>query len=147
MRIRKFQPSDLPVLSKIDEECFPPGISYSREELAGYISFRSATTWVAEDNGSIVGFLVANWEPGRVGHIITIDILERARRRGTGTRLMKVAEGWASKARLRIIYLETAEDNLAAQRFYEALGYRKLEKVDRYYSNGQAAWVMVKSLK
>lgn len=147
MRIRKFQPSDLPILSKIDEECFPPGISYSREELAGYISFRSAATWVAEDNGSIVGFLVANWEPGRVGHIITIDIMKHARRQGTGARLMKVAEEWASKARLRIIYLETAEDNLAAHLFYEALGYRKLEKVERYYSNGQAAWVMVKSLK
>lgn len=147
MRIREFQPSDLPVLSKIDEACFPPGISYSREELAGYIAFRSARTWVAEDGGAIVGFLVANREPARVGHIITIDVLESARRRGTGSRLMEVAEEWASKARLRIIYLETAEDNLAAQRFYEALGYRKVEKIERYYSNGLAAWMMVKSLE
>ena len=147
MRIREFSPSDLPVLSEIDEACFPPGISYSREELAGYICFRSAKTWVAEDNGSVVGFLVANREPGRVGHIITIDVLELARRQGTGTRLMKIAEEWASKARLRAIYLETAEDNLAAQHFYEALGYLKLEKVERYYSNGQAAWVMVKRLE
>ena len=147
MRIREFSPSDLPVLSEIDEACFPPGISYSREELAGYIAFRSARTWVAEDGGAIVGFLVANREPARVGHIITIDVLESARRRGTGSRLMEVAEEWASKARLRIIYLETAEDNLAAQRFYEALGYRKVEKIERYYSNGLAAWMMVKSLE
>lgn len=147
MRIRDFQPSDLPVLSKIDEACFPLGISYSREELAGYIAFRSARTWVAEEKGSIVGFLVVNREPARVGHIITIDVLKGARRRGTGTRLMKVAEEWARKARLQVIYLETGEDNLTAQSFYERLGYRKLDKVERYYSNGQAAWVMVKHLE
>jgi [ribosomal protein S18]-alanine N-acetyltransferase len=146
MHIRDFQPSDLPVLSKIDEACFPPGISYSRQELAAYIAHRSARTWIAEGEGSIVGFVVANREPARVGHIITIDVLEDWRRRGTGTQLMNVAEDWARKAKLQIIYLETAEENLAAQSFYEARGYRKVELVDRYYSNGQAAWVMLKKL-
>ena len=147
MHIRDFQPSDLPTLSKIDQACFLPGISYSSEELAGYIAHRSARTWVAEENGSIVGFVVANREPARVGHIITIDVLEDSRRRGTGTELMKVAENWARKARLQIMYLETAEDNLGAQAFYEARGYWKADKVERYYNNGQAAWVMVKHLK
>jgi ribosomal-protein-alanine N-acetyltransferase len=147
MRIRDFQPGDLPTLSEIDQACFPPGISYSREELAGFIAHRSARTWVAEDKGSIVGFAVANREPARVGHIITIDVLERSRRQGTGSELMKVAEDWARKARLQVIYLETAEDNLTAQRFYEVCGYRKVDKVERYYNNGQAAWVMVKHLE
>jgi ribosomal-protein-alanine N-acetyltransferase len=145
--IRDFQPSDLPTLSKIDQQCFPPGISYSKEELAAYIAHRSARTWVAEDGDSIVGFVVANREPPRVGHIITIDVLEGCRRRGTGTELMNVAEQWAHKAKLQIIYLETAEANLAAQSFYEARGYRKVELVNRYYSDGQSAWVMVKKLK
>jgi [ribosomal protein S18]-alanine N-acetyltransferase len=146
MHIRDFQPSDLPVLSKIDEACFPPGISYSRKELAAFIAHRSARTWIAEGEGSIVGFVVANREPERVGHIITIDVLEGWRRRGAGTQLMNVAEDWARKAKLQIIYLETAEENLAAQSFYKARGYRKVELVDRYYSDGQAAWVMVKNL-
>lgn len=148
MRIRDFQPSDLPTLSKIDQACFPSGISYSREELAGFIAHRSARTWIAEeDEDLIVGFVVASREPVRVGHIITIDVLDGYRRQGAGTELMKVAENWARKARLQIIYLETAEDNLAAQKFYEARGYRKVDKVERYYNNGQAAWVMVKHLK
>jgi len=147
MRIRDFQPADLPTLSKIDQECFPPGISYSREELAAFIAHRSARTWVAEDRGSIVGFVVANREPARVGHIITIDVLEGSRGQGTGTGLMKMAEDWARKAGLQLIYLETAEDNVAAHSFYEGRGYRKVDKVERYYHNGQAAWVMVKQLK
>ena len=147
MLIRDFQPSDLPTLSEIDRKCFPPGVSYSREELAAFIAHRSARTWVAEDEGAIVGFVVASREPARVGHIITIDVLEDSRRKGTGTVLMKAAEDWSRKAGLQLIYLETAEDNLTAHSFYEARGYRKVDKVERYYSNGQAAWVMMKHLK
>jgi ribosomal-protein-alanine N-acetyltransferase len=147
MRIRDFQPSDLPRLSEIDQACFPPGVAYTREELAGFIAHRSSRTWVAEENNGIVGFLVAAREPTRIGHIVTIDVVEDSRRKRVGTELMNVAENWARKARLQIIYLETAEDNLAAQTFYEARGYRRVEKVERYYNNGQAAWVMVKRLK
>jgi ribosomal-protein-alanine N-acetyltransferase len=147
MRIRDFRPSDLPTLSRIDQACFPPGIAYPPEVLAGFIGHRFARAWVAEDKSSIVGFLVASREPERVGHIITIDVLQAARRGGLGTRLMNVAEEWARKARLQLIYLETAEDNPTAHSFYEALGYHKVEKVEAYYSNGQAAWVMVKHLK
>lgn len=146
MRIRDFQPSDLPRLSEIDKACFSPGIAYSRDELGRFVAHRSSRTWVAEENGRIVGFVVAGRQPARVGHIITIDILEAYRRRGVGSELMTVAENWARKARLELMYLETAEDNLAAHQFYEARGYRKVQKVEQYYSTGLAAWVMVKRL-
>lgn len=147
MRIRDFQPTDLPRLSEIDRLCFPPGIAYSREELGRFIAHRSSRTWVVEDDDRIVGFVVAGRQPVRVGHIITIDILEDYRRRGIGTELMEAAEDWARKANLELMYLETAEDNLPAQKFYERHGYRKVEKVENYYSNGLAAWVMVKHLR
>jgi ribosomal protein S18 acetylase RimI-like enzyme len=147
MIVRSFQPSDLPRLSEIDRSCFSPGIAYSREELAGFIGHRSSSTWVAEADGEVVGFVVASRQPPRVGHIITIDVVDAWRRRGVGSALMEVAESWARKAGLGLMYLETAENNLAAQRFYEARGYRTVDKVDRYYSNSLAAWVMVKRLK
>jgi ribosomal-protein-alanine N-acetyltransferase len=147
MRIRVFKPGDLPRLSEIDQQCFPPGISYSRDVLAAFIAHRSSRTWVAEHEGSIAGFIIADREPVGIGHITTIDVLEGFRRRGVGTELMDVAEHWAHKAKLRLIYLETAEDNLKAQAFYEARGYKKVDRVEGYYSNGQAAWVMVKHLE
>jgi [ribosomal protein S18]-alanine N-acetyltransferase len=147
MIIRPFQASDLPTLSEIDRRCFSPGIAYSKEELESFISHRSSSTWVAEADGEIAGFLVASRQPPRVGHIITIDVDDAWRRRGVGSSLMDAAEAWALKARLGLMYLETAEDNLAAQEFYEARGYRKVDKVDRYYSNSLAAWVMVKRLR
>lgn len=147
MRIRDFQPSDLPRLSEIDQMCFPAGIAYSLEELSRFIAHRSSRTWIAEENDQIVGFVVASREPARVGHIVTIDIVKASRRKRVGTQLMEIAEGWARKAKLQLIYLETAENNMTAQAFYEARGYRKVDKVERYYSDGQSAWVMVKQVK
>ena len=147
MKIRAYHPADFQTLYEMDQSCFPPGISYSREELQRFINHRGSKTWVAEEGEAIAGFLIADREPGRVGHIVTIDVGATFRRRGVGTELMDAGEGWAQRLGLELIYLETAEDNKSAQVFYEARGYTKYEKVDRYYSDGTAAWVMVKWLK
>jgi ribosomal protein S18 acetylase RimI-like enzyme len=146
MLLRPFRRSDLETLCAIDQACFPPDISYSREELTSFIARRGSRTWVAEEGGAIVGFLIADRQPGKVGHIVTIDVVEPSRRHGVGSKLMDAAEQWARAQGLVLIYLETAADNLAAQRFYAARGYRRLRKVEHYYRNGLAAWVMVKEL-
>ena len=146
MRLRSYRASDLDALHQIDQACFPPGVSYSREELAEFIGHQNSATWVAEVEQEITGFLVAGREPQRVGHIITIDVVACWRRRGVGSALMSAAEDWAARQQLRLIYLETAEDNAPAQAFYAGRGYEKLRMIDRYYSNGRGAWVMVKWL-
>ena len=146
MQVRSFQLSDLPELSQIDKNCFPPGIAYTRKELAEYIQNRFSMTWVAEANGAIVGFVVVNRQPSSVAHIITIDVIERWRGRGVGAALMEAAEKWVRQAKLDLIRLETAETNVQAQKFYEKRGYKRVEKIERYYSRNLAAWVMEKQL-
>jgi ribosomal-protein-alanine N-acetyltransferase len=145
--LRPFQAEDLEALHQIDQHCFPPGIAYSRDELAAFITHPGACTWVAQAGAEIVGFLVADRSPHRTGHVVTIDVVEAWRRRGVGTLLMKVAEQWARKQGLRLMYLETPEDNRTAQAFYRRLGYQYYRTVERYYGNGASAWVMVKWLR
>jgi [ribosomal protein S18]-alanine N-acetyltransferase len=146
MNLRPYKSADLKALHKIDLACFPPGISYSHATLNRIVAHAKSKTWVAEESGEIAGFLVASEEPQKVGHIITIDVAEPHRRAGVGTMLMDAAEKWAGQKRLRMIYLETADDNRPAQNFYAARGYHKVEEVPEYYPNGQTAWVMVKWL-
>jgi ribosomal-protein-alanine N-acetyltransferase len=147
MRLRPYRPADFQRLYEIDQSCFPSGISYLRQELEQFVGHRTSKTWVAEEGGAIAGFMIADREPGGVGHIVTIDVVEDRRRRGVGTKLMDLGEDWARRQGLELVYLETAEDNVAAQRFYAARGYVKYEKLESYYLNGMAAWVMVKWLK
>src|SRR5207302_9564850 len=97
--VQEFQLEDLENLWRIDQECFPPGISYSRQELRFYVRRRGAITLVAAARdreeaaavrGEIGGFIVAH--PGHTGHIVTIDVLASARRAGVGSVLLRPAE-------------------------------------------------------
>jgi [ribosomal protein S18]-alanine N-acetyltransferase len=47
--VRDFQPADFETLWRLDQECFPPGISYSRAELKVYMKRRGSFTLVAEN--------------------------------------------------------------------------------------------------
>ncbi|HTW56629.1 MAG TPA: N-acetyltransferase [Terriglobales bacterium] len=143
--IRDFSPKDFDTLWQIDQRCFPPGISYSRQELRTYMSKRDAFTLIAGDSANAVaGFIVAHG--GLTGHIITIDILPEARRSGAGSLLLQAAENRLRQAGSRAVGLETAVDNLPALSFYKRHGYNLIRTWPRYYSNGVDALVLRKEL-
>jgi ribosomal-protein-alanine N-acetyltransferase len=150
--VREFQLEDLENLWRIDQECFPPGISYSRQELRFYVRRRGAITLVAArggeepaaGGGEIGGFLVAH--PGHTGHIVTIDVVASARRSGVGSLLLRAAEDRLRIAGSRSVSLETAVDNLSALAFYKRHGYNVVKTIPRYYSNGVDALVLQKDL-
>ena len=146
--LRDFQPEDFETLWRMDQECFPPGISYTRQELKLYMRRRGAFTLVAAGSvagdGKIAGFLVAH--DGPIGHIVTIDVSSSARRSGVGSRLLVAAEDRLRATGSRAVSLETAVDNAAALAFYKRHGYGVVRTWPRYYSNGVDALVMKKEL-
>ena len=148
--LRPYRESDLSLLHQIDCSCFPRGISYSLEELGGFIRRRGSFTLVAETSRNnkeqIIGFVVAHREESGLGHIVTLDILAAWRRRQIGTLLMNRAEEWLGRNFCRLVYLEAAENNRPALRFYQKHGYRSCQRVEGYYSDGTAAQVMSKEL-
>ena len=164
--IRDFQPADFDTLWQIDQDCFPPGISYSRAELSSYIRRRASFTFLAVPaattetdsqklkknsppnptaNIPIAGFIVA--EAVRAsGHIITIDVVASARRSGVGSLLLHATEDRLRAAHCRSVVLETAVDNIPALKFYKLHGYSVIKTHPRYYSNGVDALVLEKNL-
>ncbi len=148
------------MLWKIDQECFPPGIAYSRLELMHYLRRRGAFAIVAEQNAGsgntqAAGFLVAECQGVRrrpaeavrhVGHIITLDVRERARRSGIGSRLMDEAERRLKAMGCEIVCLETAVNNLPAISFYKRRGYAVLRTIPHYYEGKLDALLMGKTM-
>jgi len=61
-------------------------------------------------------------------------VKESARGQGVGEKLMKIALEFAKKTRAKGVLLETAEDNITAQRLYEKLGFER-EANYFYYFN------------
>ena len=90
--IRDFQPEDFEILWRLDQECFPPGVAYSQQELRAYMRRRGAFTLVATESakGKVAGFIVVH--DGPTGHVITIDVEAQARRSGVGSQLLRAAE-------------------------------------------------------
>jgi ribosomal-protein-alanine N-acetyltransferase len=156
--IREFRRSDFNTLWEIDQKCFPPGISYSQLELLTYMRRLRSFTLVAEQieagtgngtpgrDGRPVGFIVGEAGRRQTGHIITIDVLEEARRSGLGSKLLRAAEDRLREAGCRAVFLETAVDNAAALAFYKRHEYFLVKTVPRYYSNGLDAFVLKKEL-
>jgi [ribosomal protein S18]-alanine N-acetyltransferase len=144
--VRDAQPEDFESLWRIDQECFPTGISYSRPELKFYMRREGSFTLVAEDTTAdrIVGFIVVH--DGPTGHVITIDVIHPARRSGVGSQLLQAAEDRLRAAGSRAVDLETAVDNLSALSFYKRHSYHVLRTWPRYYSNGVDALVLRKDL-
>ena len=147
MHLRDFRSEDLETLCGIDQACFAPGISYSRQALSEFIGNRRSRTWVAEEKGAVVGFLIAERQAHKAAHIVTIDVVESWRRQSVGSLLMDAAEDWAREQKLELVYLEAAENNAPARGFYEARGYRKVDHVPNYYADGAAALIMLNWLK
>jgi ribosomal-protein-alanine N-acetyltransferase len=159
--LRDFQKQDFETLWAIDQKCFPPGISYSRLELATYIRKKEAFSLIAESPvarsrpsfksayakaSNILGFIVAEASLRGTGHIITIDVLPEARRSGLGSRLLNAAEARLRQESCTSVILEAAVDNGTALAFYQRHGYSVSRRLIHYYPNGVDAFVLQKDL-
>jgi ribosomal-protein-alanine N-acetyltransferase len=162
--LREFRREDFESLWRIDQECFAPGIAYSRLELAAYIRLRGAFTIVAESVAGgtespgnnvrpasepapkLLGFIVAQVTRRGVGHILTIDVPSASRRFGVGSKLLLTAEERLHAAACRSVELETAVDNAGALAFYKRHQYSVVKTIPRYYTNGVDAFVLEKEL-
>jgi [ribosomal protein S18]-alanine N-acetyltransferase len=162
--LRDFRHDEFEALWRIDQQCFEPGISYSRLELATYLRRSGAFTLVADaaevsQSGSLgwtanqgrpavvpVGFIVAETGSRGTGHIITIDVLPSVRGAGAGSQLLQAAEERLRALHCQSVILETAVDNKTALFFYKRHHYSVIKTLPRYYSNGVDAFVLKKDL-
>lgn len=153
LEIRDYHPEDFTTLWRIDQQCFSPGIAYSRYELRTYMGRARAFTLVAErldpsgaPEENILGFLVGESSWRAVGHVITIDVRQEFRRYRVGSSLLSAAEQRFRGRRCQLVRLETAVDNQGALAFYKRHGYDVVRTIPRYYSNGVDALLLEKDL-
>ena len=145
--IRRATESDLPVLGRLgamllqihfgfDPQRFvAPGAS----SLEGYAWFlgsqlnqNDAAVFVAEDGGSVIGYVYAGLEPQSwkelrepAGFIHDVAVDESNRKSGVATRLMETALEWLHSRGAPRVLLWTAEQNHSAARLFSHLGFRR----------------------
>jgi ribosomal-protein-alanine N-acetyltransferase len=144
--ICNFRPADFPTLHGIDRICFSKDTAYSRAEMAYFLSHPAAISKVAVFGAKIVGFVIGQTEPDACGHVITLDVIPEARRRGVGCALMEALHAEFRLRGIVQIVLEVAVANEEAQRFYARLGYSRAGRLRQYYKTEGAAFRMSLSL-
>jgi len=144
-RLRSYLPSDFETLYRIDQICFPKGISYGRFEMKVYLRTRGSYCLLAETDGNVAGFILAELAPDE-GHIVTLDVLEDYRRQGIGSLLLSAAENEMISRGGKRMVLETATTNKAAIALWNKHGYRETGTLENYYGHGQNALKMQKPL-
>jgi ribosomal-protein-alanine N-acetyltransferase len=145
LTLRSYEPHDFAALHRLDQACFPPGISYSKRTLRYFLTLASADCVVAVDGTKIAGFILSEENPP-LAHIITLDVAEKERRHGVGTALLEALESNLAARGVRAILLETAIDNEAAVAFWKRHGYRIEATLKRYYLGRIDAYEMRKIL-
>jgi [ribosomal protein S18]-alanine N-acetyltransferase len=143
--VRQYEARDFATLYKLDQECFPPGIAYSKWSLQYFLNLPAADCLLALEGKQIVGFILAENHPP-LAHIITLDISPRKRRSGLGSMLLEEMEKHFRFHGVRSVLLETAVDNESGIAFWQHHGYGKETVLKRYYLGRVDAFEMRKKL-
>ena len=143
--LRSYEPRDFSALHRLDQSCFPAGISYSKTTLRYFLTIASADCVVAEEGGHPVGFILTEENPP-LAHVITLDVAEAHRRSGIATALLVESEKNLALRGVRSILLETATSNEAGVAFWQRHGYRIEATLKRYYLGRLDAYEMRKIL-
>jgi ribosomal-protein-alanine N-acetyltransferase len=141
--LRSYDPQDFSALYRLDQSCFPAGISYSKTTLRYFLSLRTADCLVAMEDTHIAGFILTEENPP-LAHVITLDVAERFRRHGIGSLLLAESEANLARRGVRHILLETATNNEAGVAFWQRHGYRIEATLKRYYLGRIDAYEMRK---
>jgi len=141
--LRPYDPQDFPALYKLDQACFPAGISYSKTTLRYFLSLPTADCLVAMQDTHIAGFILTQENPP-LAHIITLDVAEKFRRMGIASALLAESEANLARRGVRTILLETAIDNEPGVAFWRHHGYVVKATLKRYYLGRLDAYEMRK---
>jgi [ribosomal protein S18]-alanine N-acetyltransferase len=150
MRCRLYMPDDFSELYAIEEICFWPPLRFDVRYMRQLVNSSNAVTWIAEENGHIVGFAIVKWtRPSRelIAYIETLEVSPEHRRKGIGGELLRRTEESARATDARAIRLHVDTENAGAIHIYQEHGFVCEGRVENYYSRCRAALIYSKPLE
>jgi len=149
LRIHTAERADLLAVHRIEQAVFPQPWPFSAlESYLGESGFLVAET-DGEDGPAIAGYIIADTVPNHgspLGHVKDLAVREDARRAGVATALLGRAISLLDSVGAASAKLEVRAGNEGARRLYRQFGFDHRKTIPNYYSNGEDALVMVRSL-
>lgn len=131
---------------KLNLRCFKEGENYTKHTFSYLLNEPNCLSYqLVTPKKQMVGFIFVMVENG-IGHITTIGVAPEHRRRGLAQRLLNHAEKALQNRQINTVTLEVRVENFAAQNLYRGLQYATVQRLIKYYNNGEDGFLMVKSL-
>lgn len=130
-------------LYEIEMECFDKE-AFTKQQIANLLTNYNSVGLVAKINGKIVGFVIGMLYMERTalaGHILTIDVSTAYRKKGIAQKLLHEIEKIFKEKGAKTCHLEVREDNIAALRLYQKLGYKKVARLKGYYKDANGIYL------
>ena len=132
---------------KLNLRCFKSGENYTRYTFNYLLNEPNCLSYqLKAANGQMVGFVFIMLDGDGTGHITTIGVAPEHRRRGLAQKLLHHAEEALQRRKISTAMLEVRVSNFAAQNLYRQYGYMTVQRLAKYYNNGEDGFLMVKSL-
>lgn len=129
--IRPAQREDAQEMAKLHAECFKNG--WRAQDFTAYLAKPDTYTCLVAhtDERGVVGFLCASRQADEA-EILTLCVAERCRLKGAGRKLMAHALEDLKKQKMARLFLEVSQNNTAALRLYQSLGFLEVGRRPHY---------------
>ena len=145
--IRPLTEKHIKEVLKLNLRCFKFGENYTKYTFSYLLNEPHCLSYrIVALNGQMAGFIFVMTDELGTGHITTIGIAPEHRRRGLANRLLRRAEEALQKRGINTLMLEVRASNFAAQNLYRKFGYSIIQRLPKYYNNGEDGFLMVKPL-
>lgn len=115
------------------------------ERVLWHMRDRDSTVLVARERGRLVGFAIMQFGDSSA-HLNLLGVAPNRQRSGIGRQLLSWLEASAITAGTFLIKLEVREANFTARRFYAAMGYCEIGRIEGYYQGQDNAIRMSRDL-
>ena len=133
---------DLNALNRLERRCFGAD-AWPLLDLIAVLTLREVVRLKAVEHGQMIGFIAGDPRPTQgFAWIATVGVAPEFRRRGVGRLLLRACETRLTTPTLRLSVRMT---NRGAIRLYEEEGYSRVDVLQNYYRDGEAAIMMEKS--
>lgn len=141
--IRQFEMKDLPELMDLNKEVAG---GYTLDLFLTFHEYHPQTMIVAELAGKIVGVVIGFKHTPLEGRVFWLAVKPAYQNRGIGRLLLSYILRIFSRLGAVSATLEVRISNKRAQKLYTSMGFYVDSVIPSYYSDGEAALIMRKSL-
>ena len=132
---------------RLNVRCFRNGENYTKHTFSYLLGEpRNLSYRVVTETGEMAGFIFVLVNEDRSAHLTTIGVAPEHRRRGLANRLLAHMEEALRVREIFTIVLEVRVSNTTAQDLYRRAGYTVVQRLAKYYNNGEDCFLMLKAI-